>query len=104
MVSNEMRMGEGTLAQAARLVSGARQDFTRMSGELEGQIAGLRGGWAGAGGQAFFVLHQAWTERQRVVVDALDAFEASLLVTGRDLAATDDTQATYFTRFHSRLG
>ena len=75
-----------------------------MSGELEGQIAGLRGRWAGAGGQAFFALHQAWTEKQKLVVRALDEFEASLLGTQRDVTSTDDTQAAGFITFHSRLG
>jgi WXG100 family type VII secretion target len=103
MASTEMGMGEGTLKKAAQLVSGAKQDFDRMSGELDGQIAGLRGQWAGAGGQAFFVLHQAWTEKQRVVVSALDEFEAALLGTERDITSTDDTQASNFTNFQSKL-
>ena len=103
MASSEMGMGEGTLQKAAQLVSGAKQDFDRMSGELEGQIAGLRGQWAGSGGQAFFVLHQAWTEKQKVVVSALNEFEASLVGTQRDVTNTDDTQAGNFTNFQSRL-
>ena len=76
MASNEMGMGEGTLKKAAQLVSGAKQDFDRLSGELEGQIGDLRGKWAGSGGQAFFILHQAWTEKQKVVVSALNEFES----------------------------
>jgi hypothetical protein len=38
------------------------------------------------------------------VVAALDDFEASLRGTDRDLAATDDAQATTFTGFQHRLG
>lgn len=104
MTSIEMGMGEGTLTTAARLVSGARQDFDRMSGELDGQIAGLRGQWAGAGGRAFFVLHQAWTEKQRVVVGALDQFEEALLGTERDVTSTDELQSATLTTFQSKLG
>ena len=96
MASNEMGMGEGTLTKAAQLVSGAKQDFDRMSGELEGQIADLRGKWAGAGGQAFFVLHQAWTEKQKVI-------EQSLVGTDKDISSTDDTQAVNFNNFQSKL-
>jgi WXG100 family type VII secretion target len=103
MASNEMGMGEGTLNKAAQLVSGAKQDFDRLSGELEGQIGDLRGKWAGAGGQAFFVLHQAWTEKQKVVVSALNEFEASLVGTEKDVSSTDDTQAVNFTNFQSKL-
>ena len=104
MASNEMGMGEGTLTKAAQLVSGAKQDFDRMSGELEGQIADLRGKWAGAGGQAFFVLHQAWTEKQKVIVSALNEFEASLTRTEEDNISTDDAQMANYNRTAGRLG
>lgn len=103
MAASEMGMGEGTLKKAARLVAGAKQDFDRLSAELDGQIGDLRGKWAGAGGQAFFVLHQAWTEKQKVIVSALNEFEASLLGTERDVMNTDDVQATTFSNFQNRL-
>ncbi len=103
MATSEMGMGEGTLKKAAQLVSGAKQDFDRLSGELDGQIGDLRGKWAGSGGQAFFVLHQAWTEKQKVIVSALNEFEASLLGTEKDVTSTDDTQATNFNNFQNRL-
>ena len=103
MATNEMGMGEGTLSQAAQLVSGAKQDFDRLSAELEGHIGDLRGKWAGSGGQAFFVLHQAWTEKQKVIVSALDEFENSLVGTEKDVASTDDTQASNFNKFQCRL-
>lgn len=103
MATSEMGMGEGTLNKAAQLVSGAKQDFDRMSGDLEGRIADLKGKWAGAGGQAFFVLHQAWTEKQKVITSALNEFEASLIGTERDAMSTDDTQAGNFTNFQNRL-
>lgn len=104
MSSSEMGMGEGTLNRAAQLVAGAKQDFDRLSGELEGQIAGLQGKWAGQGGQAFFALHRAWTEKQRIIVGALNEFEASLVGTEKDVRTTDDTQAGNFTTYQSRLG
>lgn len=103
MATNEMGMGEGTLSKAAQLVSGAKQDFDRLSGELEGQIAGLQGKWAGAGGQAFFTLHRAWSEKQKVIVSALNEFEASLVGTEKDTTSTDDTQASNFNNFQNRL-
>jgi WXG100 family type VII secretion target len=102
--TQQLEVGEGALTRAAQLVAAARQDFDRMSRELDGQIAGLRGRWAGAGGEAFFALHLAWTERQGRVVAALDGFEDSLVGTGRDLAATDTTQAAGFAGFQGRLG
>ena len=72
--------------------------------ELDAQIAGLRGRWAGAGGRAFFVLHQAWTEKQKIVVSALNEFEASLVGTQRDNVSTDDAQSASYSRFTGRLG
>lgn len=103
MAANEMGMGEGTLSKAAGMVTTARQDFHRLSGELDGQIADLKGKWGGAGGQAFFILHQAWTDKQKMVVDALDDFEASLRGTERDATNVDDTQAVNFNNFQNRL-
>lgn len=104
MSTNEMGMGEGTLSRAAGLVAQARQDFDRLSGRLEGQVAALHGRWTGAGGQAFFRLHQTWAEKQRVIVGALDDFERSLVGTEKDALRTDDTQAGSYTRSMSRLG
>ena len=103
MATNEMGMGEGTLKQAAQLVSGARTDFDRLSSDLEGQISGFKGKWAGAGGQAFFVLHQAWTDKQKMVVSALNEFENSLLGTERDATNVDEGQGANFTNFQNRL-
>ncbi|QZY29331.1 WXG100 family type VII secretion target [Nocardioides coralli] len=104
MSSNEMGMGEGTLTKAAGLVAEAKQDFDRLSGKLEGQIAALQGKWAGAGGQAFFTLHRAWTEKQKVIVSALNEFEGALVGTEKDAMGTDDAQATNYSRNLNRLG
>lgn len=104
MTGNQMVMGEGALSRAAAMVAGARHDFDRMGSELEGRIAGLRGAWAGAGGQAFFLLHQAWSDRQRTVVGALDRFEAALLAAERDVTGADDAQAAHLAALTARLG
>ena len=104
MSEAEMGQGEGTLTRAAGLVAGARGDFDQISARLAGQIEALRSGWAGAGGQAFFALHQAWTEKQRAIVSALDEFEAALTRTERDNLATDDAQSATYQRTAIRLG
>ena len=104
MSAAEMGQGEGTLSRAAGLVAEARGDFDRISARLDGQIEGLRGRWAGAGGQAFFALHQAWTDKQRVIVAALAEFEASLTGTERDNVATDQAQSATYQRTAGRLG
>lgn len=102
--ANEMGQGEGTLTKAAGLVADAKQDFDRLSGKLDGQIRGLQGKWAGAGGQAFFTLHQAWTEKQKVIVNALNEFEGSLTSTEKDNISTDEAQSANYTRTAGRLG
>ncbi len=101
--SNEMLAGEQTLSRAAGMVSAARADFTRDAANLENQINGMRGRWQGAGGQAFFALHQAWTEKQRVIVSALDEFENSLRSTERDNVSTDETQQSAHVNLAGRL-
>ena len=100
----EMGQGEGTLTRAAGLVAAAKQDFDAMSRQLDGQIAGLHGRWAGAGGTAFFALHRAWTDKQAVITSALDEFEASLTSTERDNMSTDEAQSANYNRFAGRLG
>ena len=104
MSAAEMGQGEGTLTKAAGLVSDAKADFDRLSLKLDGQIQGLQGKWAGAGGTAFFTLHQAWTEKQKVIVGALNEFEASLTSTEKDNISTDDAQSANYNRTAGRLG
>ena len=100
----EMGQGERTLSRAAGLVADAKQDFDGLSKALEGQIAGVQGKWAGAGGNAFFALHQEWTQKQAVITNALNEFEASLTSTEKDNMATDDTQSANFNKLTGRLG
>lgn len=104
MSAAEMGQGEGTLSKAAGLVADAKGDFDRISSKLDGQIQGLRGRWAGQGGMAFFSLHQAWTEKQRVIVSALNEFEASLQSTERDNVSTDEAQSSNYGNLTNRLG
>jgi WXG100 family type VII secretion target len=99
-----MGQGEGTLSKGAGLVADAKVDFDRISSKLDGQIQGLRGRWQGAGGTAFFALHQAWTEKQRVIVRALEDFESALTATERDNVSTDEAQSANYARTASRLG
>ena len=100
----EMGQGQGTLTRAAGLVTDAKADFDSLSNALSGQIQGLQGRWAGAGGTAFFSLHTAWTEKQKVITNALNEFEASLQSTERDNVNTDQTQSDYMNKNHDRLG
>lgn len=94
--STELVAGEGVLKEAAGYVADARAELTKHSNEMDTKIDGLRGKWAGAGGQAFFTLKQAWVEKQAVIVGALDQFEASLHSTDKDNVATDDAQAASY--------
>lgn len=100
----EMGQGEQTLTKAAGMVADAKTDFDGFSRRLDGQISGLRGKWAGAGGTAFFNLHQAWTEKQHVITNALNEFEASLRSTEKDNVNTDEAQSATYQRTAGRLG
>ena len=96
--------GDHTLSRAAGLVADAKSDFDQMAAGLSGQIESHRSHWQGAGANAFFALHQAWTERQRRVVAALDGFAASLRITEADNIATDEGQSQPYLSTLSRLG
>ena len=100
----EMGQGERTLTRAAGLVAEAKQDFDGMCRTLDGQISGIQGRWAGAGGTAFLALHQAWTDKQRVITGALNEFQASLTSTEKDNVETDQTQSSNYSRVAGRLG
>lgn len=101
----EFGQGEGTLTRAASLVTDARSDFNSISAKLTDQITAVQGrGWGGQGATAFFALHQAWSEKQRTIVDALDDFSRSLSDTDRDNVSTDEEQSSNFGRLSGRLG
>jgi len=100
----EFGQGEGTLSKAAGLVTDARGDFNKIAGTLSGQIAAVQGKWGGQGASAFFTLHTAWNEKQKVIVDALDEFSASLHSTEKDNVATDDAEGANYNRLNGRLG
>ncbi len=102
--SNEFGQGEGVLTRAAGMVSDARIDFTNISRQLTDQISSVQSRWGGQGATAFFALQQAWTEKQRIIVDALNEFENSLGVTERDNISTDDAQGANFTNLSHRMG
>ncbi|WP_205472655.1 WXG100 family type VII secretion target [Nocardioides sp. SYSU D00038] len=101
---NTYGQGEGTLTRAAALVAEAKVDFDRLAGTLESNIANLHGKWGGSGSRAFQILQEAWQEKQRMIVGALNEFENSLQVTERTNVATDEQQGDYYTRTASRLG
>ena len=48
-------------------------------------------------------LGQAWSEKQRTIIGALDRFEASLCSTERDNTRTDEAQSAVFARTQQRL-
>jgi len=100
----EMGQGRATLSTAAGLVADARHDLDRLTGELGHHLAAARSRWTGQGGAAFTTLGEAWSERQRTIVGALDGFEAALRATERDNTTTDDTLAAAFGRAQQRLG
>jgi WXG100 family type VII secretion target len=104
MSAAEMGQGHSTLNKGAALVADAKADFDRISKTLDGQIQGLRGRWQGAGGTAFFTLHLAWTEEQKVIVQALNEFENALTSTERDNVSTDEAQSANYARTTNRLG
>ena len=99
-----MGQGQGALSRAAGLVADARHDLDRLNSELAGHVDAARTRWTGQGGSAFTALGHAWSERQRVIVGALDGLEAALRSTEHDNVTTDETQAAGFGRTHHRLG
>ena len=94
----EFGQGEGTLSRAAGLVTDAERTSTRSPTSSSGQIRGSRASGAARALPAFFVLHPAWTEKQKVIVNALNEFAASLTATEKDNVSTDDAQNASYTK------
>jgi uncharacterized protein YukE len=99
-----MGQGQGTLSAAGALVAGAREDFDRLDHELVTHLGEARALWGGQGGSAFQALGQAWSERQRTIVNALDRLGEALRSTERDNLGTDELQSAAFARTQLRLG
>ena len=99
-----LTQGAGTLAAAAESVTRARVDVERLSATLEDHLASLHGRWSGRGGAAFVALQRAWTDRHRVVLTALDRFDAALRTTEREVAAADEEQSSAYAALAARLG
>lgn len=100
--SQEFGQGEKVLSHGAGKVTEAKADFERMARTLEGQISAVK--WGGAGAQAFTTLHQAWMEKHKVVVSALDRFAAELTATEKDNERVDQEQQGYMTNLLNKLG
>ena len=103
-MTNQMGQGRGTLSAGAARVEEARSDFDRLDQELLRHLETARSAWSGEGGTAFTALGQAWSERQRTITGALEAFATSLRATESDNTGTDAAQSAMFTRNRQRLG
>lgn len=104
MSNVEFGHAEGALKQIAERVVQAKEEFKKHSDTLDGQIQALKGKWEGQGGQAFMILHQAWTEKHTVVTTALDKFHASLTETEKDNVAVDQAAGSGMNSLINKLG
>lgn len=102
--AGEYGQGQGTLTKAAGLVTDAKADFTSLSSKLSSQISSVQGKWGGQGASAFFVLHQTWSDKQRIIVKALDDFADSLSMTERENVSNDEQQASNMNNLMNKLG
>lgn len=103
MSNGTFGQGERTLSTAAGMVREAKGDFNRIADKLTNQIQGVQGRWGGEGAKAFFILNQAWNEKQKVIVSALDEFAESLGVTEQTNTSTDQDQGARYTKMQNRL-
>ena len=99
-----LTQGAGTLSAAAESVTRARVDVERLSATLEDQLASLHGRWSGRGGAAFVSLQRAWTDRHRVVLGALEDFDAALRTTEREVVGADEEHGGTYAALVARLG
>lgn len=95
---------EGALSTAAEHTRVAKTEVIKLCGDLSMNIQGIGARWGGQGANAFHKLHQAWQEKQRTIVNALDDFAGSLETTQTDNVNTDQSQADVNAKLLGRLG
>ena len=84
--------------------AGKLSDYVAAVKVLDGQISAVKGRWGGAGANAFFILHNAWQEKHKVVVTALDKFHASLTETEKDNVQVDQQAGDFMNSLINKLG
>lgn len=104
MARYDYGQGAHTLTTAMARVRDARSDLDAVTRQIDARVAGEQVSWRGAGGGAFFALHQAWQARVRTIVGALDDFAAALSATESVNVATDEAAEATMTRLAGRLG
>lgn len=104
MSNADYGQGEKTLSKAAGMVQAAKGDFDKLSKTLDSNIQAARSKWTGQGGNAFFTLHQQWTEKQQTILNALNEFEQSLQSTETLNVNTDEGQSANMSKLTGRLG
>lgn len=95
---------EKALSKAADAVVSAKGDVNTQCAQLSSQIESIGARWGGQGAVAFRQLHDAWQQKQKKILGALDQFEESLRQTERDNVSTDESQASVSTNLMNRLG
>lgn len=104
MSNVEFGHAEGALKQIADRVIQAKQEFGQHSATMESQLEGMRSAWQGSGGLSFQQLKDAWVEKHKLVVTALDKFHASLTETEKDNTAVDEQAGAGMNTLINRLG
>jgi uncharacterized protein YukE len=99
-----MGQAYGALSAGAAMVAEARQDLDAIGAELRRRITDTGISWRGHGGDAFTALGQAWSDRQTVIVGALDRLESALRTAEHINVSTDDDQSAALARYRQQLG
>jgi uncharacterized protein YukE len=81
------------------MVAEARHDLDAIGAELRRRIDDTGSWWRGHGGEAFSALGHAWSDRQAVIVGALDRLESALRATEHVNVSTDDDQSAALARY-----
>ncbi|GAA1511455.1 WXG100 family type VII secretion target [Nocardioides humi] len=100
----EFGQAEGALKRVAERVVQAKEEFGGHASTMDGQLERLRLEWQGSGGLSFNNLKQAWLEKHKVVITALDRFHASLTETEADNRAVDEQAGSEMVNLLNRLG
>jgi WXG100 family type VII secretion target len=88
------------MAQAANTFRSTNSDLANLLKQLMTELDGLRGGWKGAGAQAFDAARTRWSDDMRTLHQALDETATAIETAGRSYTSSDDESARRLNATH----
>ncbi len=102
MAPGKVKVEDGALPRAAKIVAEAKVDLDREIKTLEGKLESMH--WNSDAGTAFRTLMQRWRDDAQKVTGALDVFERNLLDSDTTYQQNDQQARDWLNKHAAGLG